>query len=419
MLLGLLTYVFTSKAVDRIVADGGSGGAFATISDALSAASAGDRILVYPKSGGVAYAEMVNITFPVQILCATEAQRFSLVGDITVGALSGSNASVTLSGINIITGNISTNNHAATTGRCKVNILGCRLESGYINFSYNNWDMNIAADSLLNGYVKFRHGKLIGNFIASSSPSNYNYVVEVTSESTPTSDSVLIMSNILYGSAANAYNAGISWSSTTHYFQIHNNYIYVRNVSGYGGGMYITDSRYSLSGTNSIINNTIYSSTYLWMGIYSYYYGIFNSSNREILNNLVLCSVSSAYNAIYLGGNPTINSISYNFASSATGGLNGSVNDGTNNFSSNAFTGFNVNTGEISLASDAVNAGYPDSTYFDLNLTRNDVGAYGGSYTLAQFHPMNLGNARVTFMRAPRRVLVGQSVNVRAEGFDR
>jgi hypothetical protein len=53
-----------------------------------------------------------------------------------------------------------------------------------------------------------------------------------------------------------------------------------------------------------------------------------------------------------------------------------------------------------------------------LDLTVNDVGAYGGSYSLSNFYPVT-GSARVYFVKAPRTVLQSGTLNVRANSFDR
>lgn len=420
LMLLIVFHALCLKAADRIVADGGSGGAFSSIAAALTVAGAGDRILVYPKANGAAYTEELTISVPLQILCATEAERFKLNGSITIGALSGSNASITISGIYFLNGSISTSSNAATTGRARVNILGCKLDNGNIFFDANNWDINIAADSLLSGRIVFRRGKLVGNFIASTAAANYQHTVVVTSESVNTSDTVFIIGNIIQTPVAPYYLAGIDWQSTTHFFYISNNYINIRNTQGYGGGIQIENSRASLGGKNSIINNTIYAPSYIWMSIYSYNPGAANTTNRDIYNNLVLAGYSSSYAAVHFIGNVSQNNVSFNYCNAYLNIIStGTVNDGTNIATSNAMTGFNINTAQLAPTADAINAGYADSTFCDLDLSRNDIGAYGGSYSLAQFHPMNLSNARLTFMTSPRRILVGQTVNVRAEGFDR
>ena len=69
-----LLFITTSLfATDRIVAEGGQGGAFASITEAINAAVSGDRILIYPKANGALYGENITITNKsIQLLSATE-----------------------------------------------------------------------------------------------------------------------------------------------------------------------------------------------------------------------------------------------------------------------------------------------------------------------------------------------------------
>jgi hypothetical protein len=95
--------------------------------------------------------------------------------------------------------------------------------------------------------------------------------------------------------------------------------------------------------------------------------------------------------------------------------LTGVVNDGTNNLSSNTTLAV---TGKPNAGSDAINGGYPDKGFYDINLTVNDAGAYGGLFTLDNYFPIT-GSARVYMISAPRKVTVGTAINVTADGFDR
>ena len=76
-----------------------------------------------------------------------------------------------------------------------------------------------------------------------------------------------------------------------------------------------------------------------------------------------------------------------------------------NNFSSSTAvqTNFNATTGVFSGTAH-VNAGNPINTQLDLNLSRNDIGAYGSSNSLENFIPFmnNPQSARVGFVTAPR-----------------
>ena len=116
----------------------------------------------------------------------------------------------------------------------------------------------------------------------------------------------------------------------------------------------------------------------------------------------------------------SLNSImSYNHIGTGFTQLFGAAtNDGTNVTGSNTTID---NTTGTALTGTAINGGNPDSTYIDLDLTRNDAGTGGGSYKFSNFHPMNnLGaGCRTTFMVAPRRIIVGQTISIKGEGFDK
>ena len=406
------------RATDRIVADGGQGGAFSTITDALNASAAGDRILIYPKSGGSPYTENIVITKNIQLLCAVEGKYFGVNGGVNVdGASMPVNGVVTISGMNLQNGNISAISYGNSGGKTKVNILGCRLDNGVINFYQQHYyDLNAAADSLMNGAVQLRYGRVIGCFIQNQNVAS-THNIYVAGDAISTNDSILIVGNHILTCPVNGYAAGIYWESTTQYHFISNNYIRCMNAGGYSGGMYIYTNKNSLAGRNTIINNTIYSSGYLWMGILEY--SLYQNSYNDIYNNLILSVNSSGYGGIYWSTTVSFNTASYNFVQSTTGGMTGLANNGTNNFNTNTAGFFNVNTGQLLAGADALNAGYGDSAFYDLDITPNDAGCYGGSFSLSQFHPMNLGFSRITYMLAPRRVTIGQAVNIKANSFDR
>ncbi len=418
LLFGVIASQQLALATDRIVADGGQGGAFSTITQAINASVANDRILVYPKSGGSPYTENIVINKNIQILCAVEGKYFGVNGAVNIdGASMPANGIITIIGMNLQNGNIASISQANSGGKTKVNILGCRLDNGIINlYSYHYYDLTASADSLMNGAIQFRFGRVIGCYIRNQSlASTHN--IYVTSDAVNTNDSILIVGNHILTCPVSGYAAGIYWESSTQFQFISNNYIRCMNTGGYSGGMYIYTNKNSLSGRNTIINNTIYSSGYLWMGIYEY--SLYTGSYNDLYNNLILSNLTSGNYGIYWITTSSFNSASYNFIKSSTGGMYGLANNGTNNYNTNAYSFFDENTGQLLAGADAIDAGYSDSAFYDLDITPNDVGCYGGSFSLAQFHPMNLTGSRVTYMMAPRRVVIGQAVNIKANSFDR
>ncbi|QLH45637.1 MAG: hypothetical protein HWD58_08485 [Bacteroidota bacterium] len=68
------------KAADLVVAPGGTGGTYASLNTAIAAASAGDRIIVYPQANGASYSETaITITKSLQILSANEGAFIPLM----------------------------------------------------------------------------------------------------------------------------------------------------------------------------------------------------------------------------------------------------------------------------------------------------------------------------------------------------
>ena len=84
----------------------------------------------------------------------------------------------------------------------------------------------------------------------------------------------------------------------------------------------------------------------------------------------------------------------------------GSVNM---NFSETAFTVTGMN----------VNAGNPDVSYTDLDLTRNDAGHYGGSNSWANYWPANADTKpQVNYLVTPR-IISGGTLNINGSGFSK
>jgi hypothetical protein len=166
---------------------------------------------------------------------------------------------------------------------------------------------------------------------------------------------------------------------------------------------------------NLIVNNTIQKNN----GGYYMYYGIACTTTAnaytEVQNNMILAPVVNNASVYCTGGTFSIH---YNL--SQVNSLSGFTNDGTNNPLLNTVLDANGKITATIPASNAINAGNPDSAFVDINLTRNDVGAYGGSFTLDNYFPNGANDwARVFYMVAPRRVLVNGTINVRADGYDK
>jgi len=412
-------------ATDLCVAENGAGGCYSTITAAINAAVDGDRIIIAPKAGNAAYAENLTVTKSLQFLCNTEGGQYALTGNITITPAVG--RSITFIGMNNLQGSISASGSSPAGVRCQVSIMNCNFGNGSVNFDYDNFDVKVVSCVFIDGSVALRYGNVIGNDI--TSVVNYYQVhyyssfywcasIYIGTDATPTNDSILVVGNkITYNGAASVYmyGDGIASLTTNQFFYISNNYITTTTLvsSNYPIPLYINSAKNSSLGRNTILNNTVNFQTPTLSSGAIYLSGIPTNAYTDVYNNLLLSGQSGGY-GIYNSSSTGPIAVSYNFMSSVLP-LNGVVNDGTNNLTSN--TTLNV-SGKPNSGSDAINGGSLDEAYYDINLTRNDAGAYGGSFTLDNFFPVT-GSARVYFISAPRKVLSGGTLNVQGGSFDR
>jgi hypothetical protein len=409
-------------AADLCVNEAGSGGCFSTITAAIAAANDGDRILIQPKAGSAPYVEALNINKSIQLLSNQEGVMWGFSGNITITPAAGRNISILHMKSNA--GNITASGNSPSGPRCKVNIMNCELLDGYINFDFNNFNVNVVSSIISNGYVALKYGNLIGNQISANDYSKmyasmyYGFpysLVNYATDPVASNDTLYIVGNIIKNeSTYSTFYTNILLNSNAQFFYVSNNYLTKQNTYTECSGIRFEIHKTSTLGTNCVYNNTMYDPGT------GYYYPVYVVSNTsglfDIMNNLSFTpNKSNGYN-VYSSyfGTPTI-AFSYNFGA-PSGTLQNIVNNGTNNLSSN--TTINITNGQINTGSDGINGGSPDLTNYDLDLTVNDVGAYGGSFSLSNFHPIT-GAARVYFVKAPKAVLQSGTLNIKAEAFDR
>ncbi|MBL7941334.1 MAG: hypothetical protein JNM00_01120 [Flavobacteriales bacterium] len=406
-----------AAAADLLVAEGGAGGAYANIMDAVTAASSGDRIIITPKAGGATWNENLTLTTApnngksLQFLSATEGQYWKLNGNITYTP-SAVGQSLTIMGCNITVGNITSGSNAPAGTRCNVVIMGCKLNDGYINFNHNYYNMNVGGDSLMNGYIYMRYGKVMGNFIDTGSLCAHS--VNVLTDAAATNDVVYVIGNKIDCSSSGCGTLyGVIWQSSSQFYHISNNYI-KQNASSQNS-IYVSDSKTSTATKNKMMNNTCIIVNNNNLGIYVASFG----SYHQLFGNVVqhVSGTNSGY-GIGASSNSVFFEASYNYVSSNVAGQAFYVftNDGTN--VSGVTTGYDLNTG-ASTSGAALNGGHPDLQYSDIDLSRNDAGCFGGSWSRANFLNGSPTATQVTFFDAPGRVLVGNTISITGEGFDK
>jgi len=113
-----------------------------------------------------------------------------------------------------------------------------------------------------------------------------------------------------------------------------------------------------------------------------------------------------------------VSNISYNYFN---GGfdtyLSNITNDGTNQVAQ-TFT-IDGTTG-APLTGTYQDLGNPALIYTDHDLTRNDLGCFGGSNSMDNYFTTGgTDNNRVYFLNMPRSIYTGRTIKVKAEGFDK
>lgn len=405
--LAAATFCVTQvKATDYCVNENGNNGCYSTITAAIGVAANGDRIIVEPKAGHAPYVENLNINKSVYIICANDTDKFDVQGTMTITPAIG--RSITIVGMHH-QGDISPNGHSPAGTRCSVSFLACNI-IGQLNFDYNYFNVTLAS-SVIQGSIGFRYGKVIGNDFTMSTGGFYwsgiHTAVYLGPDALASNDTMLIIGNRMHLNYT-TYSVGVVSYTNSHFVHIMNNLVLCNN-SGYGGGIYMSDFKPSLISRNLIQNNTIYSPISLYVGLY--FSNPISNSYTEAINNLIL-GASCTSGSIY-GANGTI-AISYNVSNIA---LHTSSIDvcACNVINSNSTLD---GAGRPQVGSDAINGGSPDFSYYDLDLSVNDAGAYGGSFSQDNFFPIT-GSTRVFYVNAPRRVNVSGTINIKADSFDR
>ncbi|WP_123838327.1 hypothetical protein [Chryseobacterium oncorhynchi] len=372
-------------AADLYVRNGGTGGAYSTVSAAITAASEGDRIIIQPKTNGAAYVENITINKSLTFVSETNYNKYFIQGTVTINPAAGRVVNIS----NLSSGSYSIYSLVAsgptTSGRTTINLYNCYLNKVITNQA--NTTTNISGSNVL-GEISFSHGRVTANKAQSI------YANSITT------DSSLATSDIeVYG---NATSLGISHSQSNYNFKLYNNFC--RGVFVYA---------IKTGSNNEIINNTIYDPYGGDIAPFSINLNNGNTGNISIMNNAASFVVGTTNVCIKNNNNATVTA-SYNLFTNpfvTEGAMNQSNNSGSVNmtFSETAFTITGMN----------VNAGNPDVSYTDLDLTRNDAGHYGGSNSWANYWPANADTKpQINYLVTPRTIS-GGTLNINGSGFSK
>jgi hypothetical protein len=348
---------------------------------------------VHPKIGGNPYVENITIDKSLEIVSATDGVRYRIQGNVTVTALN--NRTVTIIGAQLVSGDLS----GATAGwRTNVNILGCILDGGSINFN-NQYYVSVVSTILESGSIILSHGRVIGNQL-----NNEGTFIQVSNSTSIADDTMNIVANI----------TPRIFCSSNIFLNIYNNFIR-RNIINTVANTHSIE--YTFASTQSkmnIFNNTVVTP-----------YSNFSTGRARYLS---LSSPAQIKNNIFQASQVNFS----NFAPSAT--LTASGNASSYNYVMNTLVAYpvasstdvllttnpvNTTTGQLLLPTAALNGADPSFEFYDLDLSAGDAGCFGGSYSLDNYFPIT-GSSRVFWLDVPFGVTTsGGPVQIKAEGFDR
>jgi hypothetical protein len=430
-----LTFIFQLNwAADLIVTTSGQTGTYTTLSSALVAANSGDRILI---SNIITLYENDTIDKSVTILPLNSGSRFIMVGSITVKAEA--NTEIRIVGMEL-TGEVkSISGSADGNNLCQFYMIDCEIVGGYnINCDVSGLSLNLMYSNMpnLSTLISFRQGKLIANNIN-------GYFQVLPGDNINYADTTFIVANRIYGTSDLDSNNLIN--NSDHYFLIANNYF----GSGIAGGkrLEIRLSNLNSSGENNIINNTMNCSSKSW-GTNIVFNKNYTHNNTSALNNILLKSspdglpenkhIGNGFDPIdiplSLGPKLVRNNVFlFDYSgpkvpqSTWTGvwynvGASGVIIDSLNYLNSvpSNVTAVNIDVGSINnLGSgkqindlDDIGENFPK--YYDINLTRNDPGTYGGPYSWDNYWNTNNGKARIYELDAPFELPPNQTFNIKS-----
>lgn len=373
------------KSADLYVRDLGAGGAYATISAAISAANDGDRIIIKPKTGNVPYLENVTINKSLTFVSETNFSKYYVQGTIYIIPATG--RVVNIHNMYAFQSSIATTLTTITGGRCTINIINCTVDTVIDMDNTKNVTANVYGSTFTGLY--FLHGKIIGNDGGS---------ILLYNDASPYANSdVYISGNKVFQ---------ITSDTASYPINIMNNDISTTSSNP------LIISNLKTGSTNTIQNNRISAGSYHTLSVIV----SSTSTGNIIITNNILNSTSGSANKINV--NTAAPTVIANYNLSSTTFSTTGVDIQSNNISN---ASYNLDLTNLTSSGAIVNAGVPDEEYQDLDLTRNDIGPLGGSNSWANYWPSNAGNKpRVMFLNTPRRVYLGTtSIQAEATGISK
>lgn len=396
-------------ATDLVVESFGIAPAYSDIQSAINAAANGDRILIRSRPGGIPWIQPLSINKNIELLSYDNDTMFYYQGDVTIDVSTATEVTIismrNTNGDILLTG-------TGTTKSCKLTLLDSYING---NLDLDNDHLVLeCAGSEIRGYIHYSHGNIIGNLVQ-------NGISFIGQTGTYPNEKAKIIGNQCYSQ--------VMIEDGNYNFHIYNNLV---DIYRYGYQAAFPVMSFETTGS-SAFQNFIYNNSLKWEQQQSrLIYGtvVLSIKTRagtghitEIMNNTIYgryvynASATTLYGIERDGGNGTVNLYFNHF-------------DLTNRFEPAKVANIrqyytftadfsNSNTTTTHSQTTVIDGGNPAPAFYDLDLTPNDAGAYGGSYTLDNFFPLHTGSARVYMIDYPFNVRQGSTLNIEASSFDR
>lgn len=405
---------FMAQATDRVVEQSGVSPAYSSIQAAINAALNGDRILIKNRPGGIPWIEDLTIAKSLELLSYDNDVQWIIQGNVSV--TSGTNRNITILGMRNLSGDLSYTTSSGTSRSTHVKVIDCSFESGQVGLQSDAYILDVIHTDITDGYIYNYNGNIIGCELNNST-------INIFNNNSYRNETVRIIGNKITTPDASSYGSqGIDINNITYDFEIKNNLITAcRGISVEKSVSSQTFYIYNNSIRTTRSTNTA-GTHYGAKGLELRHSGQGSSSaTYEIMNNAIdrfnAANVSNWGIDIYgqVGDiNVYYNWIDSDFAPEFSGSAP------TVDFANNITTAFNINAdGSLPGGSPLIDGANPDPSFYDLDLSTGDAGAFGGSYTLDNFHPLHTGSARIYMVNYPFQVRQGSTLNIGADSYDR
>jgi hypothetical protein len=375
ILMAVLVTAQVSATV-LLVKEYGVNGTYSTIQSAIDATAEGDTVLVFPKPSGISWNEgTLNLIHQI-ILLDSDGSCFSQNGNSSLSIEIADGRQYNFMGWCWSGRDLNFTGSASQTNKCIINIIDCHFNN--VNLGIPGIDARVMNNQINHLYINY--GVIIAN--------NVNYIHVGYEFSNNSTDSILIIAN-----------DHCDIEIHTHYYVwLYNNWVREQD-NNYA--LQIHDMNDGGDNYNIIANNTFY---------YDYTEGVAIEyhSNTKITNNFFYVSNSSSntWALVATGGYNGTPFVSYNYANNNTNNANHNRTNVPYGLEYNCFG--NCNEGNYSVGGrgkvNTPNTGNYLGQYNDIDLTRNDVGTYGGPHSIDNFWDQpnpNNSKARINFLNLP------------------